>query len=464
MTPMLSLRRRILDGTITVSQSLAEQQRHLRGASSWHCLNHVFPIPQTLPDPTLPLAGIGLAHKDMFLIRDRAPQCGARVPQHSLQQTSPFLDAIEQAGATCLATTVLAEFAAGITGENQHAPSPVNPLDPAAAVGGSSSGSAVAVAAGLCPGSVGTDTAGSIRIPAATCGLVGFKPARNTSSQKGCFPLAPSLDTVGLITRTALDAAYLYLCALPGPTRNKLFPDCTLPGSTPELNRWAEQIASYRPDPGRIAYCLRHAHPGFNPAPTQQNALHTCIQAVAQSGAEIEIPGLSALMRQAGIILHAEAAATHMGALQGRDPSLSTITRAVTLPGAAMPAAWYATALAERPDWQDRITSSVFRDHDILLTPVLPLGVPDWDQVHTQSSQYSPKALTSLWSWVSFVNYLDLPAIVFPIGRDARSRPVCLQAIGRPGSEAQLLALADQVQRTFPASFGGFPANDHSLS
>ena len=107
-------------------------------------------------------------------------------------------------GALNLGALAMAEHACGATAENPHAPALMNPLDSAAAVGGSSSGSAVAVAAGLCPASLGTDTAGSVRMPAATCGLIGLKP--NACPRKA-WPLAPTLDTVGVIARDALDAA-----------------------------------------------------------------------------------------------------------------------------------------------------------------------------------------------------------------------------------------------------------------
>src|SRR5690606_17792408 len=126
--------------------------------------------------------------------------------------------------ATTLAAVGMAEFACGATGENPHLPRPVNPVDPLAAVGGSSSGSGVAVAAGLCYASLGTDTAGSVRIPAATCGIVGFKPGRDVLPNTGTHPLAPSLDTVGVLARSARDAAQVFAAMLPPDQRQRLFP------------------------------------------------------------------------------------------------------------------------------------------------------------------------------------------------------------------------------------------------
>src|SRR5690606_25648989 len=128
------------------------------------------------------------------------------------------------AGATTLGTLSMAEFASGITGENPNLPLPVNPLGARYAVGGSSSGSAVAVAAGLCYGSLGTDTAGSLRIPAATCGIFTLKPTQNVLELQGCYPLAPSLDTAGIMTRSALDAAVLFAAAMAPERRADILP------------------------------------------------------------------------------------------------------------------------------------------------------------------------------------------------------------------------------------------------
>src|SRR5690606_17274620 len=172
---------------------------------------------------SLPLAGVGMAHKDIFAMRGRLPYCGTPAPVATAGNVTPEVQRLAQAGATTLAAVGMAEFACGATGESPHLPQPVNPVHPLAAVGGSSSGSGVAVAAGLCYASLGTDTAGSVRIPAATCGIVGFKPGRGVLPNTGTHPLAPSLDTVGVLARSARDAAQVFAAMLSPDQRQRLF-------------------------------------------------------------------------------------------------------------------------------------------------------------------------------------------------------------------------------------------------
>ena len=164
-----------------------------------------------------PLHGIPIALKDLILTRGIRTTCGSRI----LRDWVPEADAtvvthLTAAGAILLGKLNLHEFAYGPTGVNPHYGTPRNPWDRQRIPGGSSSGSAVAVAAGLCAGALGTDTGGSVRIPAALCGLVGLKPTYGRVSRAGIIPLAWSLDHAGPLTRTVTDAALLLQC-LAGP-------------------------------------------------------------------------------------------------------------------------------------------------------------------------------------------------------------------------------------------------------
>ncbi|MYN13891.1 amidase [Pusillimonas sp. TS35] len=442
MDSVLSLRRRILAGDITVDQASTAQYAIVRADSArqWGCLTHVFEQQDSV-DHRLPLAGVGLAHKDIFAMRGRLPLCGTPQAQALERRGSPVIAALERAGAMTLAALALAEFAAGVTGENPHLARPVNPIDPRAAVGGSSSGSAVGVAAGLCYGSVGTDTAGSVRIPAASCGIVGLKPTHGALSTSGCFPLAPTLDTVGVLARSTLDAAYIYACSLTDHRREKALPRYDIPRSIKDIDAWPAHIAQQMPARERIAFAFEHAYPLFDPAPTQRKVLLDFAHTYA-AHALPTLPGLQTLIRSASTVLHTESAVVHARALCGAAPGLTPITRAVALPGAAIPAAWYRAALANQEQLRANFLENVLHDHDILLTPVLPHGVPDWDMVCTNSPHYRSSALSALFSWTSFVNYLGLPAIVFPIGKDEKGRPISIQAIGRPWADATLIAFA----------------------
>ncbi|CAN6452874.1 unnamed protein product [Victoria cruziana] len=155
-------------------------------------------------DPSLPLAGLTFAVKDIFDMEGRVTGFGnpdwARTHEAS-SCTSPVVLALIQAGATCVGKTVMDEFAYSINGENKHYGTPTNPSAPMRVPGGSSSGSAVAVAGKLVDFSLGTDTGGSVRVPAAFCGIFGFRPSHSTISSTNVIPMAQSFDTVGWFAR-----------------------------------------------------------------------------------------------------------------------------------------------------------------------------------------------------------------------------------------------------------------------
>lgn len=448
------LRQAISQGELSVSQAISIQREILaRHADQWQCVTHVFAAGED-PDPALPLAGAGLAHKDIFAMQGRLPWCGTPAPVATAGPVTPVVQRLEQAGATTLAALAMAEFACGATGENPHLPLPLNPVDPLAAVGGSSSGSGVAVAAGLCYASLGTDTAGSVRIPAATCGVLGFKPGRGVLPDTGTHPLAPSLDTVGILARSAQDAATVFAAMLPpgrwqGLAQVNIAPAGSGDGST----------ALQEPGPCRIAACFTHPRNGAAPDAGLAATLEDFASEAAQGGTvgKLRLADMPELVRCADTILYAEAAAVHAAALRGERPPLSPITRGVVVPGSTLPAPWYVQAMQTRGAHTRNFLDACLRDHDILLTPVLEQGVPDWDEVCTRSDRFAPRALLAMFSWTSFVNYLGLPAISFPVGTDSRGRPISVQAIARPGAEALLLAFAYRAERARYGDSGFVP-------
>lgn len=448
---LTGLRRQITSGACTAAEALQLQQQTLfKYAQRWKCVTHTFPLSATT-DSTLPLAGVGLAHKDIFAMRGHLPECGTAHTQSLPRTSATVIRRLERAGSHPLAALSMAEFACGVTGENPNLPLPVNPIDPIAAVGGSSSGSAVAVAAGLCYGSLGTDTAGSIRIPAATCGVLGLKPTTGLLPTTGSYPLAANLDTIGILARSALDAAQIFSAVLLPAQRKRLLPGFIPTTGSPNQINWHQlQVGLAAPPQWRIATCFSHFQTAFTPDESHTEQLYQFAKSCANKApiARIELSAaMPELIRYANIVLHVEAAAVHSKAMLKQAPKLSDITRAVTLSGAAIPAIWYHSALKDRHSHAQTFVNSYLRDHDILLTPVLPQGVPDWDSVLTQSPGFQPRTLLGLFSWTAFINYLGLPAIVFPIGQDKQGRPVCIQAIARPHAEALLLALAYETER-----------------
>lgn len=460
---LVGLRRQIMGGEVNVQDALQGQFAAL-AHDEWNSFVHQFPLDNDVPLRDRPLSGVGLAHKDMFITAGHHPSCGAKDIPNFDALASPLIERLTKAGSATLGMLTMAEFAAGVTGQNENLPLPINPSGANYAVGGSSSGSAVAVAAGLCYGSLGTDTAGSVRIPAATCGVFGLKPSYGVLETQGCYPLAPSLDTVGILSRSALDAALLFAVAMNAGHRKTILPQFSdvihKLGGVAQAGHLPEQ-------PWRLATATDHYSDQFSANDDVRDAIlrvarEFCDGSVAHPG---PMDFVADITQKANTALYVEAAATHYQRLQTPDSALSAITRAITVPGAAIPAVWYSLAQTPRDALRQQFIDRYLNKADILLTPILPHGVPEWDHVRTDSDSFEPVSLLALFSWSTFVNYLGLPAVVFPVGVDQNGAPICIQAIGRPYSEAMLLAFAYHVeQRLFgTAGFVGRLPLSHSV-
>ena len=412
-------------GKLSHQESLNAQQQRLKKLDPiYHCVVHVMDEP-SISDvsdaaqankPQL-LAGIGLAHKDIFNTTGRAPGLG-----RDRGQTVPSLAAahavqrLQDAGASQLATLTMAEYACGATGDNPHFQRCINPLNSAAVVGGSSSGSAVAVASEIAYGAMGTDTAGSVRIPAATCGLIGLKTTHRLINQNGVYPLAPSLDGVGLLTRSAADAQQLLNAFMLGGTARP----CQ---QGPRLKAWIPETGLH----DSVAAALIELADAYGITQrSHQLAEHRLLTALSE------------------IVLHHEAAATHQSGLLNN--TLSASVQAVALPGLVIPLDWYQAAVRDRSLRARAFFNAHLKDHDILMLPALPQPVPDWSAVTPGSNDFDVRQLLGLHSFMGWVNYLGFPALVMPIASDARGLPISAQFVARPHEERTLLAFAEGLE------------------
>jgi Asp-tRNA(Asn)/Glu-tRNA(Gln) amidotransferase A subunit family amidase len=418
---MTGLQHALACGEWSVVEALdVQRQRMQQQAGRFHCVVRDLAGPQE--DVALPqgsLAGVGLAHKDIFDLADWRPGLGrdhgAASPGLS---PAPAVDRLTRSGATPLATLAMAEHACGATGANPHFPRCINPLRADAVVGGSSSGSAVAVAAGLAYGSLATDTAGSVRIPAATCGVLGLKTTQGRVPRHGVHPLAPGLDTVGLMTRSAADAARLLDLLAPLPEHDTV-PDRPL------------RVCAWIPDAEVDAQVVA--------------ALESLLTDLPDVRRIDDWPDFRAVSQRADVMLHAQAGHTHAASL--REGVAAPAVREVALPGIVMPAPWLAAVRADRPRRLKAFVSAYLTDCDLFLLPALAEPVPDWVAVTPGQAGYEASRLLSLYRFMGFVNYLGLPALVFPIAADARGMPISVQLVARPFHEHMLLAFADAVQQ-----------------
>ncbi|HWL27403.1 MAG TPA: amidase [Burkholderiaceae bacterium] len=439
-TSISGLRALIASGELGVDESIALQHQAVAQHDSFRCVSNHFERDAGSAPRAQPLAGVGLAHKDVFHMSGTSPDCGMNQPRRVSTDEAAVTHRLKREGSSVLAALVMAEHACGATGENRHFPLVLNPLSPDAAVGGSSSGSAVAVAAGLCYGSLGSDTMGSVRIPAATCGIVGFKPTQGLMPTTGMASLAPSLDTVGILARDPDDAATLFFHALGHQEQVTLFGQAGVHG--PSFKRRS-------PPSPRIKYALDHEDPGVRLLPDIRNAIVRFVTHLGGDDNPIILPYFASINRYTDIIFRVEMSNIHLRRLANNPDHLDRGARQLVLAGACMPSTWYTEALHERNGLKAAFIQTLFSNADFLVIPALPTGVPDWEDVHTTSPAFKVQPLLDLFAWMRFVNFLGLPAISVPIAMDQRNRPICVQILTRPGHDATLLAFAAHAMKSF---------------
>ncbi|MER6811946.1 amidase [Spirillospora sp. NPDC000708] len=334
--------------------------------------------------------GMGSAHFDGY-VADRDAACVAR---------------LRAAGAVIVGKTTTHEFAYGASGDTAVNGPSRNPHDPSRISGGSSGGSAVAVAAGMVPLALGTDTGGSVRIPAAFCGVAGFKPAYGAVPTEGVFPLSVSFDHVGVLAATAADCrtAYRVLTGQPedAPPRHEGLRVAWVEGA-PVADEVAEVVRGLLPD-----------------APAERVELRELRRVFA------------AIQDSEAYEVHAERVADAPELYQ--PATLDRLRRAGETPG------WrYVRASRERARFMEE-AAGLLRRHDVLALPTVPITAPEIGRAECALGRVQPALLSLTCPW----NVLGLPALSVPAGR-AGGLPVGLQLVTSPGREDLLFALAGRL-------------------
>ncbi len=361
----------------------------------------------------LPQAGsrIRLAVKDLIDMAGVPTTAGSRAVAEMAgpaETDAPCMAGARAAGVVIVGKVNLHELAFGASGVNVHFGTPVNPLDGDRVPGGSSSGSAVAVAAGDADIAYGSDTGGSIRVPAAFCGITGLKTTHGRVSLQGVWPLAPSLDTVGPMARDVAGVAAGMTLLEPGFAVGAVT---------------AVRVGRIRPADNDVD-------------PVIDAAVDAALLRSGLEIVEVQLPGWQQARDAAGIIIDTEALASNQ-ALLG-DPAkrdlLSDDVRARLLEGADITAAELAAATALRPRWRDAMAAAM-REVDVLVLPTVRFFPPSLAQA--RGNPYT--ALTNP------VNLAGFPALALPVP-SAHRLPASLQLIGPPDSEAMLLATAAVIE------------------
>jgi aspartyl-tRNA(Asn)/glutamyl-tRNA(Gln) amidotransferase subunit A len=388
-----------------------------------------------------PLHGVPLAHKDLYYRKGRISTFGSKICRdYRPSFTATVVERIQTAGAIWLGNLNMAEFASGPTGHNDHWGHCRNPWNTAHITGGSSSGSGVAVAARACYGSLGTDTGGSIRLPAAACGVVGLKPTYGRVSRYGTMARSWSLDCIGPLTRTVRDCARMMR---------------VIAGVDPmDANCSQEPVPNYERE---LTGKIRGVRIGVPQNYFYENASDNVRQIMAESlevlkqlGArviELDVPDTQRLYLLGATVSQCEAAAIHARWMRTRKDDYALGVSSRMEAGYHIPAVSYLEALTARGPLAADFIRTVFSKVDALHTPVMNMSVPTIAETEIRASGEAPDLVARIIRNTRPINYLGFPALAVPGGFSADGLPLSFQLVGRPFSESLLLRIGDTYQR-----------------
>jgi Asp-tRNA(Asn)/Glu-tRNA(Gln) amidotransferase A subunit family amidase len=363
-----------------------------------------------------PLQGIPVAIKDIFDVAGQPTTAGSALYANRVaERDAESVLKLRSGGAVIVGKTVLHEFAFGATGDRSVHGASRNPFDPSRMSGGSSGGSAVAVASGMVPLALGTDTAGSVRVPAALCGIVGYKPAYDAISAEGVYPLAPSLDHVGLFTRSVDDAKLAYDVIA------------------------REPIATSDLRSPRIGWITAFG-------PIEQKIEKQAFESILAAGIEPEWVALSDaenLFEIFSTIQSSEAFSEHVDDIARGAAVIDNEVLARLKRGAGIFAWEYLHATKLRRRFQTGV-ESLFVKYDLLASPTVPMTAPKIDEREMVIDGSSVEVRSALLSLTSPWNLVGAPALSIPCGMLNRL-PIGLQMIGLKGKEGSLFEVAKRI-------------------
>jgi aspartyl-tRNA(Asn)/glutamyl-tRNA(Gln) amidotransferase subunit A len=373
-----------------------------------------------------PLHGIPVAVKDLVDIAGKVTTNGSPLfAKRVAQRSARMVELLQAAGAIIVGKTHMVQFALGAWGTNEHMGTPRNPWDHAThrTPGGSSSGSAVAVAAGLVPLAIGTDTGGSVRVPAAFCGITGFKATVGSIDTTGVLPLSTTLDSIGVFARAAKDAAMLYAV---------LAEDRSLPPQ-PTAAGGAQAFAGLR-----LARLDEADLEGV--APDVRAAYEAALEVFRQGGAQVTVVAmprpLDTFAQTASAIMLTEAAVEYGDLAADAAAAMDGSVRPRIAAGSRLLAVDYVRAMRQREEWKREFAALLSRS-DALVTPTtMSTAVP----VASVDHGTAPVRYTRL------LNLLDMCGVSVPAGFDSGGLPVGVQIAAAPGCDQQLIAIAQAFQ------------------
>ena len=386
------------------------------------------------------LHGVPLAHKDMYYDAGKIVTCGSHIRRDFVATTTATaLQRLKDAGTIRLGSLQMAEFAYGPTGHNAHYGPVHNPWGLDRVTGGSSSGSGAAVAARLTFAALGSDTGGSIRMPAHFCGVTGLKTTVGRVSRAGAMPLSQSLDTVGPLARTVLDCALL-LGLMAGADADD---PTAVAGSLPDY------LAATREAIKGLKIGVPSAFYVDDLDPEVERILDDTITVLKREGADIvqvELPDQRQLTAACQLVLAVEATAFHKRWMIERPQDYGPQVLMRLQNGLAIPGVSYLEAMRWRGPALAAYLAAVV-GVDAVIAPVAPVAAPTIAESDVGNSPDAEAVIQRLTRFTRPVNYLGLPSLAIPSGFTKSGLPVAMQLIGRSFDEAMLLRIGAAFQR-----------------
>jgi aspartyl-tRNA(Asn)/glutamyl-tRNA(Gln) amidotransferase subunit A len=390
-----------------------------------------------------PLHGIPFAAKDLFSTKGIRTTCGSRILKNFIPAyNATVIERLQAAGAILLGKLNMHEFAYGTTSVNPHYGPVRNPWDRERVTGGSSGGSAAALASAFVPLTLGTDTGGSIRIPSALCGTAGLKPTYGRISRYGVYPLCWSLDHPGPMTRSIADLA-MVMNVLAGPDPLDASTSAVaVPDYTRGLSNHLKGIRVGIPD----TYYFDRLDPEVRAA--VRKAIWVC-KGLGAAVKKVSIPHLPEASVAAFIILLAEGAASLEKWHRTRPLDLGDDVRSRLNLGAAVTAAQYLKAQTIRRRIRE-IFCRVFQKVDVILTPQLPITAPKLNQGSVSWGKKTEAVPSALTRFTRIYNLVGIPSLSLPCGFSSSGLPIGLQIAGRPFDEKTVLRVGYAYEMNTP--------------
>ena len=379
-----------------------------------------------------PLAGVPIAIKDMILTADAPTTAGSRIfgGGYAAEEDATVVKRLRKAGAIILGKTNMHEVALGVTSVNEHFGPARNPWNPEHVAGGSSGGSASAVAAGLCAAAIGTDTRGSIRIPAACCGVTGFKPSYGLVPTDGVFPLSPPLDHVGPMTHTVTDVALLLGAMLGTKQAVERFVKA-LRGGTKSLVLGVSEY-HVRDLDGEVGKAIDKALKVLRP--------------LVKEIRDVELPELDGALEASAVITASEAVAYHDPYLKASPSNYGPAVRKRLEGGYKHSAVDYLRAIAKREAVRRAFAEAFAGGVDVMVGATLPALAPRVEEAVAHVNGAQVNVVDAFTRFNAPQNMAGLPSLAVPCGL-AKGLPIGLQFFGPEGADEAVLAIGAAFQR-----------------